>query len=162
MTIQSSAPFCATGAIDSHILIEARCIIVITIPSGFDPYYVPPDKFLKPNDASHEVERLLHYMPAWERTQQALRASEDRLRLVIDTVPALIHSARADGYLDFFNQRWLDYVGLSMEEMSGWGWTAAVHPEDVATMVKKWRAAVAIREPFEREARLRRADGEYR
>ena len=127
-----------------------------------NPYYVPPDEFLKPNQAAREVERLLRNILTWERTQQALRDSEDRLRLVIDTVPALIHTGRADGYLDFFNQRWLDYVGLSLDEMSGWKWTAVIHPEDVTTTVEKWRTAVATEEPFVHEARLRRADGEYR
>jgi PAS domain S-box-containing protein len=94
--------------------------------------------------------------------EDALRRSEDRLRLVIDTVPALIHTGLPDGQLDFFNQRWLDFVGLSLEELSGWKWTAAIHPEDVAAMVERWRAALATGEPYEHEARVRRADGEYR
>jgi len=127
-----------------------------------NPYYVPPDEFLKSNQASREVDRLLNSMLTWERSQQVLQHSEERLRLVIDTVPALIHTGRPDGYLDFFNQRWLDYVGLSLEDLSGWKWTAAIHPDDVAAMVERWRAALATGEPFEHEARVRRADGEYR
>ena len=127
-----------------------------------NPYYVPPEEFLKPQQATQEVDRLLNNILAWERAQQALRESEDHLRLVIDTVPALIHTGRPDGYLDFFNQRWLDYVGLSLEEMSGWKWTAVNHPEDVGATVGKWRTSVATGEPFEHESRLRRADGEYR
>src|SRR5229473_2971996 len=97
-----------------------------------------------------------------KRAEDALRRSEDRLRLVIDTVPALIHCGLPDGQLDFFNQRWLDFVGLSLEDVSGWKWTAAIHPEDVAAMVERWRAALATGEPYEHEARVRRADGEYR
>src|SRR6266849_390048 len=97
-----------------------------------------------------------------KRAEDALRRSEDRLRLVIDTVPALIHCGLPDGQLDFFNQRWLDFVGLSLEDLSGWKWTAAIHPEDVAAMVERWRAALATGEPYEYEARVRRADGEYR
>jgi PAS domain S-box-containing protein len=127
-----------------------------------NPYYVPPDEFLKPTQASREVERLLNNILTWEQAQQALRHSEERLRRVIDTVPALIHTARPDGYLDFFNQRWLDYVGLPLEELLDWRWTAAIHPEDVAAMVEKWRASVATGEPCEHEARVRRADGQYR
>jgi PAS domain S-box-containing protein len=88
--------------------------------------------------------------------------SEDTLRLVFDSVPALIHTGRPDGYLDFFNQCWLDYVGRSLEDMSGWKWTAAIHPDDVAATVEKWRRAVATGKPFEHESRVRRADGEYR
>jgi PAS domain S-box-containing protein len=97
-----------------------------------------------------------------KRAEDALRRSEDRLRLVIDTVPALIHTGLPDGQLDFFNQRWLDFVGLSLEDLSGWKWTAVIHPDDVAAMVERWRAALATGEPYEHEARVRRADGEYR
>lgn len=90
------------------------------------------------------------------------RRNEDRLRLVIDTAPAMLHSARPDGYVDFFNKRWLEYVGVSLEEISGWRWTTVMHPDDVENVVGKWRASVASGKPFEAEGRLRRADGEYR
>jgi PAS domain S-box-containing protein len=88
--------------------------------------------------------------------------SEDPLQLVIDTTPALIHTALPDGSLDFFNRRWLEYVGLSLEEIQGWKWTASIHPEDVEQFVEKWRASVESGELFEEESRVRRADGEYR
>ena len=84
------------------------------------------------------------------------------LQLLIDSIPALIHTALPDGYLDYFNQTWLNYVGLSLDDLSGWRWTAGIHPEDVAAIVEKWRASLATGEPFEHEARVRRADGEYR
>ena len=88
--------------------------------------------------------------------------SEERLRLVIDTAPAMLHSARPDGYVDFFNKRWLEYVGVSLEDIKGWRWTNVLHPEDVEDIVGKWRSSLATGKPFEAEARLRRADGEYR
>ena len=84
------------------------------------------------------------------------------LRLLIDSIPALIHSGPPDGSLDFFNQRWLDYLGLSLESLLGWKWTATIHPEDVEELVEKSRVALSKGEPFELEARVRRADGEYR
>ena len=90
------------------------------------------------------------------------RRNEGRLRLVIDTAPAMLHSARPDGYVDFFNKRWLEYVGVSLEDISGWRWTNVIHPEDVEGVVGKWRSSVETGKPFEAEARLRRADGEYR
>src|ERR1700758_4535835 len=89
------------------------------------------------------------------------RRNEGRLRLVIDTAPAMLHSARPDGYVDFFNKRWLEYVGASLEDIRGWGWTHMMHPEDVEGVVGKWRSSVGTGRPFEAEARLRRADGEY-
>ena len=84
------------------------------------------------------------------------------LRALIDSLPALIHTGRPDGYLDFFNQRWLQFVGLRLEELEGWKWTSAVHRDDVAPLVARWRACLASGEPLDFEARVRRADGEYR
>src|SRR3954447_18376760 len=81
---------------------------------------------------------------------------------IIDSVPSLIHTARPDGYLDYFNQHWLDYLGLPMEGLLGWKWTAAIHPEDVEAIVIRWRSSISTGEPFLHEARVRRADGEYR
>ncbi len=84
------------------------------------------------------------------------------LRFLIDSVPALIHTALPDGYLDFFNQVWLDYVGRSLEDLRGWRWTEYIHPEDVEGILQKWRASLSSGEPFLHETRVRRADGEYR
>ena len=89
-------------------------------------------------------------------------ATENALRRAVDTTPAFIHTARPDGYLDYFNRGWLDFLGKSLEDVCGWRWTESVHPEDVAGIVQKWRAALASGEPFEAEARVRRADGTYR
>ena len=96
-----------------------------------------------------------------ERAEEDLRQSKDRLRLVIDTLPALVWSKLPDGSADFLNQRFREYTGLSVEEGLGWGWMRkAFHPEDRSE--EEWRAAFAAGEPFEKEARLRRVDGVYR
>src|SRR5580698_5027989 len=84
------------------------------------------------------------------------------LRQIIDSAPALIHTARPDGYLDFFNRTWLDFVGQPLKSLLGWQWTSWIHPEDVESFVQKWRESVATGERFEGAARVRRADGEYR
>ena len=91
-----------------------------------------------------------------------LQSSEDRLRLVIDTIPAHVWSARPDGSVDFINQRWLESTGLSIEIGLGWAWGSVVHPDDLARFVDEWHAALEVGEPMENEARLRRADGNYR
>ena len=84
------------------------------------------------------------------------------LRQIIDSSPALIHTARPDGYLDFFNQTWLDFVGKPLEESVGWDWTSCIHPEDVEALCRRWRESIATGERFEETSRVRRADGEYR
>src|SRR5467141_2809956 len=89
-------------------------------------------------------------------------ATEDALRRAVDTTPAFIHTARPDGYLDYFNRGWLDFLGKSLEDVCGWRWTESIRPEDVAAIVQKWHAALASGEPLEVEARVRRADGSYR
>ncbi|HZE69629.1 MAG TPA: sigma 54-interacting transcriptional regulator [Pyrinomonadaceae bacterium] len=93
---------------------------------------------------------------------QRLTRSDDRLWLLLDTTPALLHTGLPDGSLDFFNRRWLDYVGLPLTDLLGWRWTNAIHPKDVGELVAKWRAALESGEPFEAESRVRRADGQYR
>jgi len=88
--------------------------------------------------------------------------AEDRLRLTLDTIPALLHSAEPDGSCDYFNQRWLDYLGVSLDDIKGWGWTSRIHPEDANAFVQKFRSSIRAGEPFEAEARVRRHDGVYR
>jgi PAS domain S-box-containing protein len=83
-------------------------------------------------------------------------------QLLVDSIPSLIHTARSDGYLDYFNKPWLEYFGATLEQVSGWNWTAFIHPEDVEGIVARWRACLASGEIFEYETRVRRADGEYR
>jgi PAS domain S-box-containing protein len=79
-------------------------------------------------------------------------ATEDALRRAVDTTPAFIHTARPDGYLDYFNRGWLDFLGKSLEDVCGSRWTESDHPEDVAAIVQKWHAALASGEPLEIEA----------
>jgi PAS domain S-box-containing protein len=83
-------------------------------------------------------------------------------QLLVDSIPALIHTARPDGYLDYFNKPWLEYLGVTLDKVTGWKWTTAIHPDDVEGIVERWRVSLASGEPFLYEARVRRADGEYR
>src|SRR6267143_298737 len=91
-----------------------------------------------------------------------IKNSENKLRTIIDAIPALAWSARPDGSAEFFNRRWLDYAGLSAEVASDWGGTVALHPEDRGRLMDYWRFLLASGEVGETEGRLRRFDGEYR
>jgi PAS domain S-box-containing protein len=101
---------------------------------------------------------------AKERLQTAfdeIKKSEDRLRLVVDTIPTLVWRSGPEGAPDFLNQPALDYTGLSLDQAET-GWPRAFHPDDKKSMLQKWSA---IRESGVRgalEARLRRFDGKYR
>jgi PAS domain S-box-containing protein len=84
------------------------------------------------------------------------------IQLLVDSIPALIHTGRPDGYLDYFNKPWLEYYGVTLDKVAGWNWTAYVHPEDLEGIVARWRACLATGEIFEYETRVRRANGDYR
>jgi formate hydrogenlyase transcriptional activator len=96
------------------------------------------------------------------RQNERLQRSERELREVIETIPCMAWSASADGAAQFFNRRWLEYAGLAPDQVQNWGWTTAVHPDDLNSLVDYWRTAIASAQPGEIEARLRRFDGPYR
>jgi PAS domain S-box-containing protein len=96
------------------------------------------------------------------RADEALQASERELRVIVNTVPALAWSARPDGSGEFFNQHYLAYVGLPLEQLQGSGWTVAVHPDDLGALMAAWQSMMAAGKAGEVEGRLRRFDGEYR
>jgi PAS domain S-box-containing protein len=102
-----------------------------------------------------QTEAALH---AQARAEQA----ESEMRLAIDTIPALAWRTEPDGFCDFLNQPWRDYTGLSSDQALGWGWTSAIHPDDVAGLLNDWRAIRESGARGEAEARLRRFDGEFR
>jgi PAS domain S-box-containing protein len=92
-----------------------------------------------------------------------LQSQEKRLRDVVETIPAMTFTALSNGACTFVNKRWIEYTGLSVEKTSGSGWQRAIHREDLAHHSEKWRISVVTGQPFEDEARFRRAaDGEYR
>src|SRR5260221_10439505 len=84
------------------------------------------------------------------------------VQVLVDSIPALIPTPRPDGYLDYFNKRWLEFLGVTLDKVAGWNWTVFVHSEDVEGILAKWRACLATGEIFEYETRVRRANGEYR
>ena len=93
---------------------------------------------------------------------ERLQRSESQLQEVIETIPVMAWSAAADGAAEFFNRRWLDYAGLSADQVHGWGWISAVHPDDLNRLADYWRGVLASGQSGEIEARLRRFDGVYR
>jgi len=94
------------------------------------------------------------------RTDEASNLVEERLRLIIDTIPTIVWRKLPDGSADFLNRNFLEYTGLSLEDGLGWGWMNAFHHDD--RLREEWPTALAAGKPFETEARLRRADGQYR
>src|SRR5271170_2368597 len=99
-------------------------------------------------------------MPAMASSGQ--QSEPLNIQLLVDSIPALIHTGRPDGYLDYFNKPWLEYLGVTLDKVAGWNWTNFIHPEDLDGIVTEWRASLASGEVFKYETRVRRADGQYR
>lgn len=96
-----------------------------------------------------------------ELTLARLRAeaSEHALRTFVDSLPELAWTARPDGHIDYYNQRWYEYTGTTYEEMQGWGWQKVHAPEMLPVVMERWRQSLSSGEPFEMEFTLRGADG---
>ncbi|MHB8734034.1 MAG: PAS domain S-box protein [Terriglobales bacterium] len=87
--------------------------------------------------------------------------SEERLRFMAESMPQKIFTARPNGDVDYFNQQWTAFTGLSFEDIKNWGWTQFIHPDDVEESIRLWRHSVESGEPFHFVHRFMRADGVY-
>ena len=127
----------------------------------FDPTKIRPWAALAAYLVTGSIASLLS-----ERARKAVleaSQSEQELRDLIENVPAMVFIALPGPSNAFVSRRWREYTGLSPEETRGLGWQGVVHPEDLQRHMEKWRACAVSGEPFEDEARFRRAnDGEYR
>gem|GEM_PF-4793713 len=97
-----------------------------------------------------------------ERAQRDLRESEARFRVIADQAPVLIWMAGTDGRRTYFNQPWLRFTGRAMTEELGDGWQQRIHPEDAERVRATYVAALAAREAYQTQYRVRRRDGVYR
>lgn len=104
------------------------------------------------------------YQQAMQRqlAEDALRASENLYRTLSEAVPDFVWSCDAQGQLDFVNSRWLEYAGMSVEDLNAGGVEQIYHPEDFSWVMQQWNQCLQKQEPFEVECRYRRKDGVYR
>jgi PAS domain S-box-containing protein len=99
---------------------------------------------------------------ARKRIEEVLVESEANLHLTINAIPGFVWSTRIDGEPEFYNQHYLDYLGITAAELPALDWRTDVHPEDLPTLGAVWQSLRASGSPGECETRLRRFDGEYR
>ena len=94
--------------------------------------------------------------------EEALRKSTEEFRTLAEAMPQIVWITRPDGWNVYFNQHWMDYTGLTLEESLGVGWSKPFHPEDMLRAQAAWEHATATLGTYSLECRLRRADGVYR
>ena len=97
-----------------------------------------------------------------KRAERELQDSERLFRLMADTTPGLVWMSDADRRLTYFNRRWLEFRGRTIEQERGTGWMEGIHPDDRGRWEQELAAASTAQRPFELELRLLRSDGEYR
>lgn len=96
-----------------------------------------------------------------EEANRNLEQSEQRFRLVAESMPQIVWTALPDGSVDYYNQRWAEFSGISTQSGQGWGWQPVLHPEDAQLTIDAWKHAVETGELYECEHRIRRADGKF-
>ena len=90
-------------------------------------------------------------------------ASEQLYRVLAEAIPQIVWTALPDGWVDYYNQRWFEYTGMTLAETQGWGWSPVLHPDDVENCLERWNTSVQTGETYEVEYRFKRAsDGAYR
>jgi PAS domain S-box-containing protein len=97
-----------------------------------------------------------------KREQEALRESEERFRAMANAMPQLAWTARADGHIFWYNQRWYEYTGTTPEQMEGWGWQSVHDETELPGVLERWKHSIATANPFEMVFPLRGADGAFR
>jgi len=86
----------------------------------------------------------------------------DELRALVDNLPELAWTARPDGFIDFYNRRWYEYTGATLEDMRGWGWQSVHDPIELPRVMESWIRSIATQQPFDQTFPLRRKDGVFR
>jgi PAS domain S-box-containing protein len=102
---------------------------------------------------------------ALREREEALHDAEkarERFRFMAESMPQKIFTATPTGEVNYFNRQWLEFTGLSFEEIRDWGWIQFVHPDDAEGNLRAWRQSLAAGDPFHLQHRFRRSDGEYR
>jgi len=96
------------------------------------------------------------------RAEDAASESDERFRILADTMPQMVWSTRPDGYHDYYNARWYEFTGMPAGSTDGEAWNGMFHPDDQPLAWERWRRSLETGEPYEIEYRLRAANGEYR
>src|SRR5260370_10732283 len=110
------------------------------------------------NEVALAVDDALNF-DASQTAIDALRASGESLRLIVDSIPGLVNTRTEEGEVEFVGRQTLDYFGKTLDELKGWALSDIAHPDDFSRVLAEWRRSVETGDPYDSEYRLRRADG---
>lgn len=117
---------------------------------------------LQHDGAVHGFLKILRDRTEERRAEQALEASNRNLRVLADAIPQLAWTADPGGWISWYNQRWYDYTGMTLEEMKGYGWRSVHHPEHIERVEERYRRSMETGEPWEDTFPLLGRHGTYR
>src|SRR5262249_4226639 len=152
---------------------DARALAEVTTVGTVQPYekeYIRKDGTRVPvlvggaifADAPDEGVAFVVGLTDRKRAEEALRDSERELRLLVDTIPALVWRGSPEGELEYLNERAVEYLGHTAQSLTGGRWVELVYPDDRDSTVRRWLQSATTGSSYRDVYRLRRADGEYR
>ena len=115
-----------------------------------------------PRDGASPLILLAFQDVTEHRRAELLRQSWERFRILTETMPQIIFTAKPNGVVDYFNRHWTEFTGLSSLSIENLNWTQFVHPADLEENLRRWQHCIDTGEPFQLEHRFRRSDGVYR
>jgi len=95
-------------------------------------------------------------------TDAALREHGERLRFMAEAMPQKIFTATAEGEIDYYNPQWMEFTGLTFDQLKGWGWKQVIHPDDIEENLHLWTRAIQFGQDLQLDHRIRQKDGVYR
>ena len=147
---------------EAHVEQEALVLLGEGVPQQVYVNFV----CLATRDSEGEIDGTFVHatdVTALVKARKRLEESEERYRFLAESMPQMVWTAKPTGELDYVSSQVAAYFGADAEALTGAGWLAGVHPDDAAQVVERWQSAVASREPYETEFRLRRGeDGAWR
>ena len=139
-------------------------LVGMILPAGGDIIWmlINAEPILKANDKIDMIICTYHDITAQKKAEEVIASSEREFRLLAESMPQIVWTTKPDGWNTYFNQKWVDYTGLSLEDSYGHGWNEPFHPDDQKRSWDAWQNAVLHNAPYLLQCRLRRKDGVYR
>ncbi len=150
---------------DHHVTSGISCLIDHMDPAyGVIGAHTKEKREFTKDDANflQSVANFLSAAIKTQRAQEKLFRSEEEFRVLANNISQLAWMTDETGAINWYNQRWHDYVGMNLQETSGWKWKRVHHPDHADRVVKHLKACIDAGESWEDTFPLRRYDGEYR